>query len=670
MQLLKFVPIKLCLYLILGILAGHYFDVKIPIAVIFTLLCIGFLAFVFFKKQTKNTSTFGVLAVLTTFSLGISAISLSKPQNQANHYSHQHYNQQHVWKFKIEEALKSSIYSNRYIVKVLSMDGRATTGKIILSSVSIPDMQKWVVDNELLAIGKLSEINAPLNPHQFDYKSYLKGLGIYHQFYLRGDNHLQTKHQSTTIYGLAATLRSKITSKLQQANFGTEELSIIQALLLGQRTHLSETTYTHYKNAGAVHILAVSGLHIGILLAILQFLLHPLERLPKGKTIKLITIVVLLWCFALIAGFSASVVRAVAMFSFVAYALYLNRPSNTFNILALSMGFILLVINPMLLFQAGFQMSYAAVIAIVWIYPLLQQLVSPKNLIVKKIGQLLSVSCAAQVGVLPISLFYFHQFPSLFFVSNLIIIPFLGLILGMGILVIVLALCNSLPHFIVELYNTLIHLMNTLIAWVAEQEAFIFKAISFDAIQLLLSYFIIIATIFALTNINFKKASYVLVGIITFQIWCFYTTYTATQKEDLLLAHQSKNTILLHRYGTTLAVHVKNKNKAERIITDYKIGERISAISYKKLQNSYFVNNKTILVIDSSAMHTKQATHYVVLTQSPKINLDRLIDSLNPKEIIADGSNYKSYIKRWKQTCLKRKLPFHYTSEKGAYYFK
>ena len=255
-------------------------------------------------------------------------------------------------------------------------------------------------------------------------------------------------------------------------------MGIIQALLLGQRNSISTETYDNYKDAGAVHILAVSGLHIGILLLLLQFLFRPLEILPKGRTIKLVVIVLLLWCFAFLAGLSASVVRAVTMFSFVAYALYLNRPSNTFNILALSMFFILLLFNPMLLFQVGFQMSYAAVFSIVWIYPMLQRFWTPKNSVLQKIWQLLSVSIAAQLGVLPISLFYFHQFPGLFFISNLLIVPFLGLLLGMGILVMVLALLDILPDFLVLWYNRIISLMNSVVEWVAQQEAFIFKNIS------------------------------------------------------------------------------------------------------------------------------------------------------------------------------------------------
>lgn len=670
MNLLKFIPIKLTLFLILGILAGHYLYLGIKLPIILTAIFLSISSFLFFKKTSRNSISFGLVSLLATLWIGILAISLWKPKNQNNHYSHQNLEKSYTWKFKIREVLKSSSFSDRYVAKVLSADEKNTTGKILLSFNVDSITQKLKVDDELIVFGKLSEIKSPLNPHQFDYKNYLEGLGIYHQLQLYHTNHFLAKNKTKTIYGIAAMLRKRITAKLRQANFDSDKLGIIQALLLGQRNDISEATYNNYKNAGAVHILAVSGLHIGILLLLLQFLLEPLEKLPKGKIIKLLVIVVLLWLFALLAGFSASIIRAVTMFSFVAYALYLNRPSNTFNILALSMFFILLVINPMLLFQAGFQMSYAAVFSIVWLYPLLQNLWFPKNRILKKIWQLLSVSIAAQLGVLPISLFYFHQFPGLFFVSNLLVVPFLGLILGMGILVIILALSNYLPDSLVWLYNELIGLMNEVIAWVAQQEAFVFRNISFDIIQLLWSYLIIIALILVFTKATFKRVSFLLISIIGFQVWFLFIRNSANKKESLFVAHQTKNSIVIQQTGNSLAVIAKDTLATKRIVTDYQVAEHIQSVSYTKIQNSYIFKSETILVIDSIGIYTPQNNAYILLTQSPKINLERLIDSIKPKQIIADGSNYHSYVNRWENTCAKRKLPFHYTSEKGAYYFE
>ncbi|TMM59480.1 ComEC family competence protein [Maribacter algarum] len=670
MALLKFVPIKLTLCLVTGILIGHYFDFAIYHVLFSTLILIAFLGFLLSKQTNRNSISFGLTTLLTTIFLGILSVSLWQPKNQKDHYTHQNLEETYLWKVKVREVLKSNLYSDRYMGNIFSMDEKKVSGKLVMNLYRDSGTVKFQVDDELFIFRKLSEIKPPLNPHQFDYQSYLANMGIYHQIQLDSTNHFVNENSSKTIYGIAASVRNKIISKLQKANFGKEELSIIQALLLGQRDDLSKETYNNYKNAGAVHILAVSGLHIGILLLLLQFLLRPLERLPKGKTIKLIVLVLLLWCFALLAGFSASIVRAVTMFSFVAYALYLNRPSNTFNILALSMFAILLLINPMLLFQVGFQMSYAAVLAIVWIYPMLQQLWSPKNKIIRKIWQLLSVSVAAQLGVLPISLFYFHQFPGLFFISNLIIVPAMGLILGMGILIVMLALFDMLPQWLAEFYNGVIGLMNSIIEWVAQQEAFVFKDISFDTMQLLLSYGIIISLLMLFTRINFKRLALFLVCIMSFQLWTIYTSYKTRNTQILLLAHRSKNSVLLYQSGYQLNVTTSDSISASAIVKDYEVAKRIQDILFPDLQNGYTWRNKTILMIDSLGIYPSGNHDYILLTQSPKINLERLIDSVQPKQIIADGSNYRSYIARWRKTCAKRKLPFHYTGEKGAYYFE
>ena len=358
------------------------------------------------------------------------------------------------------------------------------------------------------------------------------------------------------------------------------------------------------------------------------------------------------------------------MFTFVAYALYLNRPSNTFNILALSMFFILLFIDPNLLFQTGFQMSYAAVFAIVWIYPLLQKLWFPKNKIVRYLWQLLSVSLAAQLGVLPISLFYFHQFPGLFFISNLLIVPALGFILGTGILVIFLALFNLLPDWLVVFFNGLIGWMNKIVSWVAQQESFIFKSISFDSGQLILSYFAIATFILMFQRTSFKRVAFFMACLLCLQSWTIYKDYLASTTNEIVVMHQTKNSILLNKNGKSLTVNTVDSKASERLLEDYRVGERIDSITYQSLTNSYRISDSDLLVIDSLGIYPEEvANAFVLLTYSPRINLDRLLKTSSPKEIIADGSNYKSYIERWKKTCLKNKISFHYTGDMGAYFW-
>ena len=676
MNLLRFIPIKLTLLLILGILIGRYWQPAIIVPLISTGVCLILLGFIFNREtraspfvRTSNSAMFSLMVALTIISIGILAVSSTFSKNRTGHFSQHILSGNHLWKIKIDERLKSSAYSDRYVIKVLSLDNEVTSGKLLIRFPLDTTIQKLRVDDELIVYAEVEAIPPPLNPHQFDYKGYLQNLGIDNQIRMRGNTYLISSNPVRTLSGLAANFRHRIVEDLKSTDFGTDELGIIQALLLGQRNEISTSTYDDYKDAGAVHILAVSGLHIGILLLILQFLLRPLERLPKGKTVKLIVIVGLLWGFALLSGFSASVVRAVTMFTFVAYAMYLNRPSNTFNILALSMFFILLVIDPLLIFQVGFQMSYAAVFAIVWIYPLLEKVWRPKNRVLNYFWQLLSVSIAAQVGVLPISFFYFHQFPGLFFISNLLIVPVLGLILGIGILIIILAILNILPDILVTAYDTLIRLMNTTIGWVAEQEAFVFKNISFDAVQLVLAYTILITAVFLFSKPNFKKILTLLSAIIGFQLWLFFVSYQARQKDYLYIAHQTINTILLQQTGNSVSALTNDVKGRNRIMADYQIAERITTIAQNRLKNAYHWRDKKLFIVDSIAIYPRAYRNpdHLLLTSSPKLNLERLIDSMCPKVIIADGSNYQSYVERWKITCQKRNLPFHYTGELGAY---
>ncbi|QXP57096.1 ComEC/Rec2 family competence protein [Cellulophaga sp. HaHa_2_95] len=669
MQLLKFVPIKLTLFLVAGILFGSFIETSISIPLIATITTLLIVAILLYTTRKIKSVLFGSAALLLTFCIGFLAITLTNPVNTPNHYAKISNTSGKELRIKIIEVLKPNSFSRRYFATILEADKRRTIGKIILSIKKDSSSQSLKVDDELITFNTLSSVKAPLNPHQFNYKKYLKGLGVYDQLYATSDEYILLEDSKNTLYGLAAHWRTTIIKKLKEQNFNPENLSVIQALLLGQRNDISAETYDNYKDAGAIHILALSGLHIGILLLILQFLLQPLERLPHGKKIKLAVILLFLWSFALLAGLSASIVRAVTMFSFLAYAMFLNRPTNSFNILALSLFFILLI-QPNYLFQVGFQMSYAAVFAILWIYPMLQGFWFPKNKIVKYFWQLLSVSIAAQLGVLPISLFYFHQFPGLFFVANLLIIPFLGIILGIGIVIIILSLTNTLPAFIADGYNMILNYMNSIVRWIAHQETFVFKSISFDTVQLLLLYSLTFLIVIAFSSKRHKVIIAFLIGLIALQSYTFFLKYKASTTHESMVLHQSRATGILEKTGTSIHLLSTNITAFEYTLKNYQIEERIETFAIDTLRNSYLLEDKRITIIDSLGIYPSHKRSTILLTQSPKINLERLIDSIQPLELIADGSNYRSDVARWKATCIKRKLPFHDTGEKGAYYLR
>ncbi|MCA0959058.1 ComEC family competence protein [Muricauda ruestringensis] len=670
MQQLNFISVKLTSWVVLGIVFGFYIDVNSFLLLIALSLFPIALFWARAKQKRNGLPFFEALTFLTSFCLGIWVVGISMGKGMPQHYSKKDVTKEKVWHLKVREVLKPNTFSHNYIAQIIASDNEQTTGTILFG-LSVDSLTKQLqVDDEFLIHAKPRSIRPPLNPHQFDYKSYLEKQGIVHFIKSNYSSIIKKENAPKTWVGRAANFREKIISILKKYDFGLEESGVIQALLLGKRDDISENTYDNYKNAGAVHILAVSGLHVGIFLFLLEFLLSPLERLPKGKTVKLLLIVLLLWSFAFVAGLSPSIVRAVSMFSFVAYAMYLNRPTNSFNIIALSMLFILLV-KPLFLFQLGFQMSYAAVFSIVWIYPKLQKFWFPENILVRKIWQLLSVSVAAQLGVLPISLFYFHQFPALFFVTNLLVVPFLGLILGFGILVIFLALIDFLPNIMAQGFDWIIRLMNATVGWVAKQESFIIKNIPFDSFQLIWGYLIITALVLFLSKPKWKTMTVFFSGLIIFQVWGIYKQVELHQKETITLAHRSRNTVLLHQLGDSLVIIASDTFNIGNIATDYSVAERIQKMGAVQLKNSYRIGSKRLFVVDSlTVLPIKARPEYLLLTQSSKINLERVLDSVQPKKIFVDGSNYPSLIKKWKATCAQKEIPFHHTGEKGFYTFK
>jgi competence protein ComEC len=673
MKLLNFIIIKLTVCLILGILLAHYVKLDLDSTLYSTIGLIVLLGayWLVLKQKINRTPYFGLLAYICMIGLGSNTYNIQNEVLQPQHYTNlKQEDSTAAIAFKIEERLKPDAYNNKYIVSVKTIDYKTASGKLLINVKRDSLLTNLPVDAVLFTSTELQTIQKPLNPHQFDYSKYLELHQVYHQLYLEPSEILILSNAKSTIYGFADQLRTTINKKLVSVGFEEEALSIMNALLLGQRQTIDKTIYDNYVNSGTIHILAVSGLHVGILLLILNFMFKPLLYLKYGNILRPLIIVILLWSFAVIAGLSPSVTRAVTMFSIISIAMHLKRPANIYNTLAISAFFILLL-KPTFLFEVGFQMSYLAVLGIVSVQPIMYKLWQPKYVITDKLWQIFTVTLAAQAGVVPISLFYFHQFPGLFFISNLVVIPFLGLILGFGLLVIAMALLNILPNVFVITYTFIIESLNGFIAWVAQFEDFLFRDIPFTLLQVIISYFIIMAVVRTYKSNTFKWLAICLIGVISFQGVLIYNHYQI-KNDAFIIFNKSRYTIIAQKQNDHLMVHHNLdsiKLKTDNVIRNYKVGELIDSVSTEALQSLYQFKDKSILVIDSLGVYKNLSfkADFVLLRNSPKINLNRLITILQPEKIIADASNYKSYIKRWKTTCLKRKIPFHQTNEKGAF---
>ena len=669
-KILGYLPLHFVIFIILGIVLQFFTKIWhfgfAKIAVLLSVL-LGFILLL----NHRIIRTF--LAFVFFFFLGVFSVLINNDLNYQNYYQ-THLNDYSTAILKVDKVLKSSLYHHKFEAKVLQIDSVKTRGRILVNLSKDTVIKLFLVDELLYVKSPFKAINKPLNPHQFDYRFYLEKQGIHQQLFVTKNTFKRIGFKSFSLIGLSAKVRTTIQESLKKHQFKDNELAVINALLLGQRQEISKELLTNYSRAGAIHILAVSGLHVGVILLILNGLLKPLLRIKNGRIIKTVLIVLLLWMFAFIAGLSASVTRAVTMFTFLAIGMSFNQKNVSLFSLITSM-FFLLIFKPMFLFDVGFQMSYLAVFGIILIQPKLYKIYKPRLIIDKKAWQLASVSIAAQIGVLPLSLFYFHQFPGLFMLSNLVIIPFLGAILSLGILVIFLALLGVLPQFLANCYGSIISAMNSFVSWISNQEQFLFKEISLSFLMMILYYALIVFGVRFLMKKSPKRLIYFLISLLIVQSFFLFEKHQKKTKEEFIIFYKSRNSILGNRVGEQVEIHhdldsanIQNLG----FLSSYRIGENIRQTLKKGVSNIYQFKNETILVVDSLGVYQLNGIKnpIVLLQQSPKINLERLINKIAPKQIIADGSNYKSYVARWQKTAENKKTPFHYTEQKGAYVLK
>lgn len=273
------------------------------------------------------------------------------------------------------------------------------------------------------------------NPYEFDYQGYMSQKKIYRQVYLKSEAWRQTGETKFSLITLSEKAREKLLTIYRNQRLGENETEILSALTLGYKRGLDPETKQVFSSSGAMHILAVSGLHVGIIYAVFSWFFGFLRKRKYGKYLFILLSLFVLWTYAFITGLSPSVLRAATMFSLLCVATNINRNASIYNSLAIA-AFVLLLINPNNLYEVGFQLSFAAVFGIVFLQPRLSTLWAVKNRLLKYFWTLLTVSIAAQIATFPFTAYYFNQFPSYFWLSNLVVIPaaFVLIVLGMSLL--------------------------------------------------------------------------------------------------------------------------------------------------------------------------------------------------------------------------------------------
>lgn len=670
MKVFKFPLLTITISFAIGIIAEYYLQWSFLTLIITLLTCLGIFSFLFWKskKTLLQNSFFGSTTYLLAITLGMMSFYIHSDLNSKHHYTNKSFEETNSIRAIVTTTLKPNEKYNKYFITLSHFNDSIASGKLLLY-VPKSNIETLHSGDEIWLNSTIYPIPKAFNPYQFDYSKYLEKQNVFHQIYAQ-ENQIKIIQTHKTHDFYIENLRNNLSQSFEMHHFEPKTKAIIDALILGQRLELDKETIADYSNAGVIHILAISGLHISIIYFFIVFLLKPLKRVRFGAEIQLLTVLGILWLFALLTGLPASVTRAVTLFSFISIGNYFNQPKAIYNALAIS-AFLILLVKPNAIFDIGFQLSYAAVLSIVLFQPFYKKFYFSENKIAVYFTDTILVSLAAQIGVLPLSLYYFNQLPLLFLLANLVIIPLSSLVLIAGI--VILPLNYMLPSVAVYLGKILaysIQFMNDYIHWIAQFKSGIITNISFSGWLTFTMYLVIVAFIYWMYHTKVKNIKYILVTVLVFQLSYISVKWNENQGSELVIFNEKSTLIGIKNQNSVIAFSDIPENH-NATLNHYTRGTFSDSLRIFPMQNAISFQNKRILVVDSLGIYkTSIRPEIIVLTQNPKINLTRLIQEIKPKEIIADKSNYKNALKTWEATCRREKIPFHAIAEKGFYRLK
>ncbi len=691
MPLREIPMVRLLIPLIVGIVLAPlwYFPDRVWVVGVLSVVALVFLLWgskgaIDFSHRTR----FGVWAALFFLLLGTLLLDLNTEIHRPDHCSR--LQGQEEWFKGIVTSRKDGKQHLRLIVALDSVgthqkSWQHTSGKVL---VYIPINAKSNLLGFGQAIqfrGELLAVAPPLNPKAFDYRRYLRQQNVYNQIYVDEDDwRIIDPRAGNPILRQANRWRNKSIDILRQQLPTADELGVGMALILGNKSEIEESLQAAYANTGAMHVLAVSGLHIGMVYLGLGFILGLIPwRHRYWKAIKVGLTLLGVWSFALITGGSPSVLRAATMFSFLIIGLAFSRFTNIYNTLAAS-AFVLLCINPLLLKQVGFQLSYLAVFGIVYFQPRIYRQWYIKNRLGNYLWKLISVSLAAQITTFPLSLFYFHQFPLYFWLSGLVVVPAAVVILTVGLTLLILSKVPLIGWLLGKILYAAIWMTNALIYLIQQLPAGLIKGIWIGGLSLFLMY---VFLVFLIGFLEKRTAHWVMGGLtclcallVSYNV----TSWNRLNQREITIYQIYKHTLIDLFDGkaiSSLADAGLEPNAQKYAAANYRMfkgGEKQAhfQIDDERRERDHWIWYQQYLQFDSLRLAVIDpetplpgemvTVDYVLLRNSPNYSVQTLQKHLRFKALIFDGSNYRDRIDEWAVACKSLELEYYNLPIDGA----
>ncbi|WP_142684721.1 ComEC/Rec2 family competence protein [Chitinophaga polysaccharea] len=600
-------------------------------------------------------------------------------------YGYSSTNDTPLYLLRINEPPQETLRSFKTIAQVMAVqrlsEWMPVKGYLLLYTGKDNGSQVLRYGDELIVRKRPESVKFNGNPGAFDYQQFLVTQQVYQQLYLRPHDFYRLPHnRGQPVQQLLLQAREYCLSNLKKYIGNGPEAGMAEALLIGYRQDLDREVVRSYSNTGIVHVIAISGMHLALLYGTLLWLL---QWLPVHRWINItraVIVLLVLWGFALLTGASASVLRSAVMFTGITIGRFiLYRHSSIYNTLAAS-ATMLLCFNPYLVADAGFQLSYLAVLGILLFYQPVYQLLQCKYRWADWLWQMTAVSLAAQITTTPVSLFYFHQFPNYFLPANLLAVPLSTLIIYGEVILLFIAPFGGAAVWLGKTLKYLIFLMNSCVGWIGELPGALIRNIHCSLAQTLLLY-LLIAGLALWLLVKFRPGLWT--GL--FCTWAFLIV----RVHRIMICRQQCSLIVYNVPAYTAIDCVKGNNVqfagndsvwqlpvAQQLLnarSDLRV-QTGSIATFQRYGRFLSFQGKKLLIIDSMLPGRlppeKFRTNYILLTCNPPVSIQRLSDFYTFDTLILAASNSSWRIRKWKSECEMMRIRYYSIGEQGAFVLK
>lgn len=691
--------VRIIVPFIAGILIYVLFQIHFPAVIVFIVLGVALLLHIFLRFRLFGIYTYAPYAGLwMQFTILVTANHFCFVKSDINDPAH-YLRSIDTGDYAIvklteppAEKEKSLKATASFISFRVNNQWLPACGRVILYFPKDSNAHLLQPGDYILIANKLFPIAPPKNPGEFDYRKFLAYKQVYASTFLsNGDWNELSFHDPNPVYQLTFWLRQKSIDALEQYIPGERERAVDEALIIGFRDKMSSDVMQSYAAAGVIHVLAVSGLHVAILFALLQFLLAFMKKKKHGGIFQAIIIVLIIWIFTLVTGASGSVIRAATMFTAITIGRSFRRSVSMYNILAGS-ALLILLFNPFLIMDVGFQLSYLAVIGITYLYPYINSWLYRENALIDKIWKITAVSIAATIATLPLTSYYFNQFPSYFLLANLIAIPLSGIILQAGLALIILQFIPPLASLLGQLVFALTWIMNEYILKIQQLPGSVIHLPYIPVFTTLL----VAAAIICISQFFIQRRKVWLFSSLIFLLMVFITESFSVFKwntEDTITVYgfrkktavefKTSGKIVAWQSGTNFTeqenyylerYHQLTNSRVEKVIS---IDEPLPDLPLPGqklcfLQNQFFQfkNFSGVLIRNNPPFNPrpqKVKVDAVIVCGNPFLKIENLLSCFDTPLIICDASNSQARIRHWKKEAEKFQILLYDVATQGAF---